>query len=211
MKVATSILNCDFNKLEEEIKKISTSDYLHLDVMDGHFVPNISFGYPVLKNLKNITNISLDSHLMIENPYDYIDDFEKIGSKIITIHIEANKPIETIKRIKNKGIKAGISLKPNTKIEELLPVLETIDLVLVMTVEPGFGGQTFMKEQMKKVEYLAKLREKHGYKYVIQVDGGINDETIDFVRNTGVDIVVAGTYITKSKNPKKAIESLRWK
>lgn len=211
MKVATSILNCDFNKLEEEIKKISTSDYLHLDVMDGHFVPNISFGYPVLKNLKNITNISLDSHLMIENPYDYIDDFEKIGSKIITIHIEANKPIETIKRIKNKGIKAGISLKPNTKIEELLPVLETIDLVLVMTVEPGFGGQTFMKEQMKKIEYLAKLKEKHGYKYVIQVDGGINDETIDFVRNTGVDIVVAGTYITKSKNPKKAIESLRWK
>lgn len=211
MKVATSILNCDFNKLEEEIKKISTSDYLHLDVMDGHFVPNISFGYPVLKNLQNITNISLDSHLMIENPYDYIDDFEKIGSKIITIHIESNKPIETIKRIKNKGIKAGISLKPNTKIEELLPVLETIDLVLVMTVEPGFGGQTFMKEQMKKVEYLAKLREKHGYKYVIQVDGGINDETIDFVRNTGVDIVVAGTYITKSKNPKKAIESLRWK
>lgn len=209
MKVATSILNCDFNKLEEEIKKISTSDYLHLDVMDGHFVPNISFGYPVLKNLQNITNISLDSHLMIENPYDYIDDFEKIGSKIITIHIESNKPIETIKRIKNKGIKAGISLKPNTKIEELLPVLETIDLVLVMTVEPGFGGQTFMKEQMKKVEYLAKLREKHGYKYVIQVDGGINDETIDFVRNTGVDIVVAGTYITKSKNPKKAIESLR--
>lgn len=209
MKVATSILNCDFNNLESEIKKIETSDYLHLDVMDGHFVPNISFGYPVLKNLKNITNIPLDTHLMLQNPYDYIDDFAKMGSNIITIHIEANKPKKTISLIKSKGIKAGISLKPKTSVDALNPYLSDVDLVLVMTVEPGFGGQLFMEEQMKKVYHLANLREKHGYSFVIQVDGGINNESIEKIRNSGVDIVVAGTFITKSANPKKAIETLR--
>lgn len=211
MKIATSILNIDFNNLENEIKKIANSDYLHLDVMDGHFVPNISFGYPVLKNLKSITNIPLDTHLMIQNPLNYIDDFEKMGSEYITIHIEANKPMEALDYIKSKGIKSGISLKPNTPLEALYPVLDKVDLVLVMTVEPGFGGQSFMKDQMLKVKKLVKLRKEKGYDYVIQVDGGINDETIDVVKNAEVDIVVAGTYITNSKDPKKAIESLRWK
>lgn len=209
MKVATSILNCDFNNLEAEIKKIETSDYLHLDVMDGHFVPNISFGFPVLKNLKNITDIPLDTHLMIQNPYDYINDFAEIGSSIITIHVEADKPKETILRIKNKGIKAGISLKPKTSVDELKPYLNDVDLVLVMTVEPGFGGQSFMEEQMEKVYKLASLRDKHDYNYVIQVDGGVNKDSIDKIRNSGVDIVVSGTFITKSNNPKEAIETLR--
>lgn len=211
MKVATSILNCDFNNLEEEIKKINTSDYLHLDVMDGHFVPNISFGYPVLKNIKNITNIPLDTHLMIENPYDFIDNFIKIGSQSITIHVESKEPQKTITYIKSKGIKAGISLKPKTSVKKINPYLKDIDLILVMTVEPGFGGQEFMEEQMKKVEYFAKLREQKNYKYKIQVDGGINEKTINKVKNTGVDIVVSGSFITENKNPKKAIESLRWK
>ena len=209
MKIATSILNINFNNLEKEIKKISNSDYLHLDVMDGHFVPNISFGYTVLRNLRNITDIPLDTHLMIENPYDYIDDFVKIGSKYITVHVEANKPMETIELIKSKGIKAGISLKPNTKLEEIYPFLEKVDLILVMTVEPGFGGQSFMEDQMQKVKELAKLRDEHNYEYVIQIDGGVNDETILMVKNTGVDIVVSGSFITKNKNPKKAIELLR--
>lgn len=211
MKIATSILNINFNNLEKEIKKISNSDYLHLDVMDGHFVPNISFGYTVLRNLRNITDIPLDTHLMIENPYDYIDDFVKIGSKYITVHVEANKPMETIELIKSKGIKAGISLKPKTKLEEIYPFLEKVDLILVMTVEPGFGGQSFMEDQMQKVKELAKLRDEHNYEYVIQIDGGVNDETILMVKNTGVDIVVSGSFITKNKNPKKAIELLRWK
>lgn len=209
MKVATSILNCNFNNLEKELKKLATSDYLHLDVMDGHFVPNISFGAPVLMNLTKITKVPLDTHLMILNPFDFIDEFIIVGSEIITIHIEANKPKETIAYIKNKGIKAGISLKPNTKVERLQPFLSEVDLVLVMTVEPGFGGQSFMKDQMKKVEYLKDQREKHGFKYLIQVDGGINEHTIGNVKDTGVDIVVSGTYITKNKDPKRAIKSLR--
>lgn len=211
MKIATSILNADFNNLEKELKRISNSDYLHLDIMDGHFVPNISFGYTVLRNLKNITNIPLDSHLMVQNPYDYIDDFDKIGSKYITIHVEANKPLKTIELIKSKGIKAGISLKPGTELREIFPFLDKVDLILVMTVEPGFGGQSFMEDQMEKVKELAILREEHGYEYVIQIDGGVNDKTIGKVRNTGVDIVVSGSFITQNKDPKKAIESLRWK
>lgn len=209
MKIATSILNADFNNLEKELKRISNSDYLHLDIMDGHFVPNISFGYTVLRNLKNITNIPLDSHLMVQNPYDYIDDFDKIGSKYITIHVEANKPLKTIELIKRKGIKAGISLKPGTELREIFPFLDKVDLILVMTVEPGFGGQSFMEDQMEKVKELAILREEHGYEYVIQIDGGVNDKTIGKVRNTGVDIVVSGSFITQNKDPKKAIESLR--
>lgn len=209
MKVATSILNCDFNNLENEIKKISTSDYLHLDVMDGHFVPNISFGYPVLKNLKKITNIPLDTHLMIQNPYDYIDDFVKMGSKYITIHIESNEPLKTIDYIKSNGIKAGITLKPGTPVEAIEQVLNKVDLVLVMTVEPGFGGQSFMKDQLEKVKLLDHLRKHNNYNYLIQVDGGINGDTIKDVKGTGVDIVVSGTFITQSENPKKAIELLK--
>lgn len=209
MKIATSILNIDFNNLEREIKNISTSDYLHLDIMDGHFVPNISFGYTVLRNLKDITDIPLDTHLMIQNPYDYIDDFAKIGSKYITIHVEANEPLKTIELIKKRGIKAGISLKPNTKLEEIYPFLDKVDLILVMTVEPGFGGQSFMEHQMDKVRELAILRDQHNYNYLIQIDGGVNDKSISKVKNTGVDIVVSGSFITKNKNPKRAIELLR--
>lgn len=209
MKVATSILNVDFNNLEKELKKLSTSDYLHLDVMDGHFVPNISFGYPVLKNIKELSNVPLDTHLMIENPYDYIEDFAKLGSKYITIHIEANKPLETIKLIKDKGIKAGISLKPNTPIEKIYPYLNMVDLILVMTVEPGFGGQSFMENQMEKVKILNELRKDKKYNYIIEIDGGVNGTTIEKIKNTGVDIVVAGTYITQNKDPKKAIKSLK--
>ena len=158
MKVAVSILTADFNNLEKEIKSLHESDYIHLDVMDGHFVPNISFGKAVLQNIKNITNVPLDTHLMITNPYDYIDDFAEIGSKYITIHIEANKVLETLEKIRSHNIKTGLSLRPKTDIK-LLILLKDLDLVLVMTVEPGFGGQSFMIEQMKKVEYLYEMRK----------------------------------------------------
>ncbi len=209
MKVATSILSADFNNLEKVIKSIETSDFIHLDVMDGHFVPNISFGYPVLRNLKKITKVPLDTHLMVTNPLEYIDDFAKIGSEIITIHIESKAPYKTLDYIKDKGIKAGISLKPKTDMKDLIPFLQIVDLILVMTVEPGFGGQAFMEEQLEKVKYLSMLREKHGYKYLIQIDGGVNDKTIKKARDIGVDIVVSGSYILDHENQKEAIESLR--
>lgn len=207
MKVAVSILTADFNNLEQEIKSLNESDYIHLDVMDGHFVPNISFGKAVLKNIKNITNVPLDTHLMITNPYDYIEDFAEIGSKYITIHIEANKVSETLEKIRAHKIKTGLSLRPKTDIKLLDPYLKDIDLVLVMTVEPGFGGQSFMIEQMKKVEYLDEMRKKHNYKYVIEIDGGVNDKTIKYAK--GVDIVVSGSYILNKKDRSKAIKSLK--
>lgn len=209
MKVATSILSSNFLNLTEELNSIKTSDYLHIDVMDGHFVPNLSFGYPVLKDIAKITDVPLDTHLMVTDPLNYIDDFIKIGSEIITIHVEANKPIETVNYIKEKGIKAGISLRPKTDIKELTPYLDKVDLVLIMTVEPGFGGQQFMEEQIEKVKHLNMLREKHGYNYVIEVDGGVNDKTIGKLRGTGVDIVVSGSYIMKQKNRAEAILSLK--
>lgn len=211
MKVATSILSVDFNNLGKEIKSLSKSDFLHLDVMDGEFVPNISFGYPVLKNIPNISSVPLDVHLMIQNPLNYIDDFSKLNPEYITIHIEANKPKETIKKIKENNIKVGLSLKPKTDIAKLSDYIDEIDLVLIMTVEPGFGGQKFMKEQLDKVRELDKLRRDHNYKYLIQIDGGVNAETIKYIKGTGVDIVVAGSYIIDHKNKEQAIKSLKWK
>lgn len=211
MKVATSILSADFTNFKKEIKSLNKSDYLHIDVMDGHFVPNLSFGYPVLKNLKKITNVPLDTHLMVTDPIDYIDDFVKLGSEIITIHVEANKPLKTIKYIKSQGVKAGISLRPKTEIKELQPYLELVDLILIMTVEPGFGGQKFMESQIEKIKYLDQLRIENNYNYVIEVDGGVNDQTIGKLKNTGVDIVVSGSYVLNQKNRSKAIESLKWK
>lgn len=209
MKVAPSILTADFNNLEKEIKSLKAADYLHLDVMDGHFVPNISFGYAVLRKIKEITTLPLDTHLMIQNPYDYIDDFIKIGSHIITVHIEANRPLDAINKIKENNVKAGISLKPGTPLEEIIPYLHLVDLVLVMTVEPGFGGQSFMEKQMDKVRELDRLRKKHNFTYLIEIDGGVNDKTIHQVLNTGCDIVVAGSYILNQKDRSKAIQSLK--
>ncbi len=207
MKVAVSILTADFNNLEAEIKSLHESDYIHLDVMDGHFVPNISFGKAVLQNIKNITDVPLDTHLMISNPYDYIEDFVSIGSKYITIHIEANKVPETLEKIRAHNVKTGLSLRPKTDIKLLDPYLKDIDLVLVMTVEPGFGGQSFMIEQMEKVQYLYDMRKRYNYKYVIEIDGGVNDETIKYAK--GVDIVVSGSYILNQKDRSKAIKSLK--
>ena len=209
MKIAPSILTADFNRLEQEIKSIESADYLHLDVMDGHFVPNISFGHHVLSGLKHITDIPLDTHLMIQNPLEYIDRFVEIGSSIITVHIEANQPMESICRIKASGIKAGISLKPKTKLEALFPLLEKVDLVLVMSVEPGFGGQSFMEDQLEKVRVLKKLREDYGYHYVIEIDGGINLKTASKAKEAGVDIAVAGSYVFNAKDRNQAIEAIQ--
>lgn len=209
MLIAPSILTADFNRLEFEIQSIKTADYLHLDVMDGHFVPNISFGPHVLSGLKRITNIPLDTHLMITNPLDYIDLFVEIGSSFITVHVEANKVQESINRIKASGVKAGITLKPKTKLEMLYPYLDQVDLVLIMSVEPGFGGQKFMVDQLDKVRELVRLRETYHYHYVIEIDGGINGDTAKLAKEAGVDIAVVGSYVFNSKQRNEVIGSLR--
>ena len=209
MKIAPSILTADFNQLEQEIKSISESDYLHLDVMDGHFVPNISFGPHVLSGISKITNIPLDTHLMIEDPKAYIDHFVRIGSSIITVHVEAKTPLEAICRIKASGVKAGISLKPKTKIEALFPFLDQVDLVLVMSVEPGFGGQSFMADTLEKYKAFVELREKYHYQYVIEIDGGINLETAKLAKSAGVDIAVAGSYVFNASDRNQAIKDIK--
>lgn len=209
MLIAPSILTADFNRLESEIQSIKTADYLHLDVMDGHFVPNISFGPHVLSGLKKITNIPLDTHLMITNPLDYIDLFVEIGSSFITVHVEANKVQESINRIKASGVKAGITLKPKTKLEMLYPYLDQVDLVLIMSVEPGFGGQKFMVDQLEKVRELVRLREIYHYHYMIEIDGGINGDTAKLAKEAGVDIAVVGSYVFNSKQRDEVIGSLR--
>lgn len=209
MLIAPSILTADFNQLMSEIESIKTADYLHLDVMDGHFVPNISFGPHVLGGLKKISNVPLDTHLMITNPHDYIDSFVEIGSSFITIHVEANKVQESLNRIKASGVKAGITLKPKTKLDTLYPYLDQVDLVLVMSVEPGFGGQKFMEDQLDKVRTLVKLRREFNYNYVIEIDGGINGDTAKLAKEAGVDIAVVGSYVFNSKHRDETIRSLK--
>lgn len=209
MLIAPSILTADFNQLGLEIETISKSDYLHLDVMDGHLVPNISFGPHVLSGIKKLTKIPLDTHLMIQNPLDFIDQFVEIGSSIITVHVEANRVQESINRIKASGIKAGITLKPKTKLEAIYPYLDQVDLVLIMSVEPGFGGQKFMEDQLDKVRTLVELRKAYNYHYVIEIDGGINGQTALLAKKAGVDIAVVGSYVFNSKDRNLTIEALR--
>lgn len=209
MKIAPSILTADFNQLANEIKTISESDYLHLDVMDGHFVPNISFGPHVLSGIKQITKIPLDTHLMVTKPLLFIDQFVEIGSKYITVHIEAKDAMDAVKRIQASGVKAGISLKPKTPLEDIFQFLDKVDLVLVMSVEPGFGGQKFMVDQLDKVRELKNLRAKYNYNYVIEIDGGINLDTAKLAKDAGVDIAVAGSYVFNAIDRNKAIRDIR--
>lgn len=201
MKLSLSILNVDLTNLKEEIKLYDKHlDYYHLDVMDGNFVPNISFGPDYIKSLKAHTNVVFDTHLMINNPEFYVKKFIEAGSDIVTFHFEAtNNPEALIDKIHALGAKAGISIKPMTKVEVLEPLLKKLDLVLIMTVEPGFGGQSFMEDQVSKLDYLKKYKENNNLSYLISVDGGINNETINKV-NQYTDLVVVGSYITKAKN-----------
>lgn len=208
--VAPSILSGDFANLESDIKILEKTgaDWIHVDVMDGHFVPNITIGAPVVKALKRVSSIPLDVHLMIENPEKYIEDFAKAGSEVITIHYEATKTntLDVIKKIKDHNIKAGLSIKPKTKPQEIKEFLPYIDLVLIMTVEPGFGGQEFMENCAEKIKY---IRENSKDSLIIEVDGGINDKTAEICKRYGANALVAGNYIYKSDNIKKAIDSLR--
>lgn len=212
MKISPSMLACDFTKMGEEIKRISEAgaDFIHMDVMDGNFVPNISFGPSIIKSLRKHTSVPFDVHLMISNPYKYIPVFVDAGSDIITFHLESDPDVmQTIETIKKYNKKVGISIKPNTNVEALFPYLEYIDLALIMTVEPGFGGQKFMLEQMKKTQILKKEIMNKNLNTLIEIDGGINLETIKIVKDYPVDICVSGTCIFNSSNAYETIKSLK--
>lgn len=208
--ISPSILSSDFAKLGEEIKMLENcgADWIHVDVMDGHFVPNLTIGAPVVKSLKKTANIPLDVHLMIDNPLNYIKDFALAGADIITFHLEAAYDIcnEIIDVIHSFNIKAGISIKPNTKPSEIFKYINNIDLILIMSVEPGFGGQKFMPHCADKIKEFLPLVKPNT---IIQVDGGINDKTAKYCTNLGANALVAGNYIFSSEDRKKAIELLR--
>ena len=207
--IAPSILSADFSRLKEEIEKIEQAgaDWVHVDVMDGHFVPNLTLGAPVVKCLRPVTELPLDVHLMIEKPEKYIGDFAKAGADYMTVHIEAVKDVTAcLTQIRELGCNPGITLKPGTPVDEILPYLPQVDLVLVMTVEPGFGGQSFMKDQIEKIDRLKAEIEKQNLKTLIEVDGGINIETAKQCRNA--DVLVAGSFVFKN-DYKYAIEGLQ--
>lgn len=207
--ISPSILSADFANLEKDIKKVEKAgaDWLHIDVMDGHFVPNITIGVPVVNSIKKITTLPLDVHLMIENPEKYIEPFVKAGADILTFHYEAVENVEHIvKLIKSYGVKAGMSIKPDTPAEEILKYLPVLDLLLVMTVEPGFGGQKFMEKCAEKISVIKQAAQEN---LIIQVDGGINAQTARICTHYGANSLVAGNYIYKSTDVELAIKSLR--
>ena len=201
VKVAPSLLSANFACLKDDIEKIENgkADWLHYDVMDGHFVPNISFGYSVLKDVSKVTNLFLDVHLMISEPQKYVDEFIKSGANLIVFHIETmeNKEdtLALIHHIKENNVQVGISIKPNTPVDAIQDYLSLLDVVLVMSVEPGFGGQSFRKD--------------NNYNYLIEVDGGINESTGKQCKEAGVDVLVAGSYVFNSEDCSQRIASLK--
>ena len=210
--VSASLLGCDLSNLENEIKRAQDAgaDWLHFDVMDGIFVPNISFGQPVLKAVKKCASVPIDTHLMIKDPIRYVEEFAKAGSHMITFHIEATRePLMVIDRIRSSGAKAGISVKPGTPVGMIKELVPYVDMVLIMTVEPGFGGQGFIHETLKKVSMVKALAESAGKKIHIEVDGGINSKTAAECRNAGADVFVSGTYLFNSQDMSKAVASIK--
>ena len=211
IKLSPSALSCDFSNAGAQIAaaKEGGAEYLHLDVMDGIFVPNISFGQPVVKSLGKSTDLVLDVHLMITDPIRYIEDFANAGSDIITIHAEATEDIAAaLLRIRALGKKAGLSIKPKTPVNEILPYLHLCDLVLVMTVEPGFGGQKFMADMLPKVRQLKEYAEASGLDYEISVDGGVSAENAKMCVLAGANVLVAGSSVLGKSDIKKAAEEL---
>lgn len=210
MKVAPSILSADFSSLKESVSRVSKASILHIDVMDGIFVPNISFGAMVQKSIrKDFKDQIFDTHLMIIDPIKYVKDFKDAGSDYLTFHIEAKSDIkDTIDLIHKYNMKAGISIKPNTNPSVLIPYLNDLDLVLVMSVEPGFGGQSFMPNSIDKIKWLNNYRKENNLNYLISVDGGINKDTYKFVMEAGSDIAVMGSFIFKQEKPNEWITKI---
>ena len=210
--ISPSILSADFANLERDIKKVEEAgaDWLHIDVMDGHFVPNITIGVPVVKSIKKVTNLLMDVHLMIEHPEKYIKQFVDAGADIITVHYEAegvkDNPEKILKDIKSYGVLSGLSIKPKTQKEDIEKFIHIADLILVMTVEPGFGGQKFIHECADKLSYIKSKQTDGQY---LQVDGGINDITAAICKSKGANSLVAGNYIFSGEDYTKQINSLR--
>lgn len=212
IKLAPSILSADFSNLLEDVKKVENAgcEYLHIDVMDGHFVPNITIGPLVVESLRKHSNMVFDTHLMIENPDNYIEAFAKAGSDLIVVHQEACKHLHrTIQGIKNLNVKAGVALNPATPVDTIKHVLKDLDMVLIMTVNPGFGGQSFIEGMLDKIKELRSMIKDMGLEVDIQVDGGIKEENIHKVVEAGANIIVAGSAIFGSNDIAQTVKNLR--
>ena len=212
IKIAPSILSADFANLERDIKKISAADYLHVDVMDGAFVPNITIGMPAVRSIRGCTDMFLDVHLMIDKPVRYVEAFAKAGADLLTVHLEADHPsriAEALRIAGEHGVKRAVALRPITKAEAVLPYIELVDMVLVMTVEPGFGGQSFMDSQLETVRRVRAIIEQYNPACELEVDGGINPATAPLAVAAGANVLVAGSAIYGAADIPAAIAALR--
>lgn len=211
IKVAPSILSADYLNLERDINKIEKdAEYLHIDVMDGDFVPSISYGPGWVKQIRKISDLILDVHMMVRNPERYVDEFADNGADLIGVHVEATPHIHrALQMIKNKGVKAEVVINPGTPVEAIKPVLYMVDQVLVMTVNPGFGGQKFLPETVKKIQQLNDLKKSEGYSFDVEIDGGVNNETVKTAYNAGATVAVAGSYVFNDENPSSKVQAIK--